>query len=166
MPSDRVCVGVITSPHGVRGVVRIKPFTEDPRGITAYGPVSTADGIVRRITIRNLNKGMVLAAIEGIDNRDLAEQLKGQELFVDRSTMPEPEDGSVYRADLLGKKVVDPARGLIGTVLSVHDHGAGAMLEIAREGAGSVLVPFGGGNPVEIEGDTVKLAIDPAWLED
>ena len=166
MSPDRVCVGVITSPHGVRGMVRIKPFTEDPKGITAYGPVSTADGTVREITIRNLNKGMVLAAIEGVDNRDLAEELKGQELFVDRSAMPEPEEGSVYRGDLLGKTVVDPDRGPVGTVLGVHDHGAGAMLEIAREGAGSVLVPFGGGNPVEIEGDTVKLAVDPAWLED
>ena len=166
MAGDRVCVGVITSPHGVRGMVRIKPFTEDPEGITAYGPVSTADGAVRRISIRNLSKGTVLAAIEGVDNRDMAEALKGQELFVDRSAMPEPGEGSVYQADLVGKRAVDPDHGVIGTILGVHDYGAGAMLEVSREGAGSVLVPFGGGNPVEIDGDTVRLAVAPAWLED
>ena len=166
MSSGRVCVGVITSPHGVRGMVRIKPFTEDPVGVAAYGPVTLEDGTVHRIEVRNLNKGMVLAVVEGVDSRDKAEGLKGQALYVDRSALPEPGEGSIYHADLVGKRVVDLDRGPVGTVLAVHDYGAGAMLEIDRPDAASALVPFGGGNPMEIDGDTVRLSVDPAWLED
>ena len=166
MAGERVCVGLIASAHGVRGMVKIKPFTEDPKDVASYGPVFLGDGTVHKLEVRNLNKGMVLAAIEGVTDRDAAEALKGEELFVDRSALPEPEGGSVYHGDLVGKRVVDPERGPVGEVLGVQDHGAGAMLEIRREGGKSVLVPFGGANPIEIDGDTIRLSVDPVWLEE
>ena len=166
MASERVCVGVITSPHGVRGMVRIKPFTGDPKDVAAYGPVSLEDGTVHELTVRNLSKGLVLAALDGITTREMAEGLKGKQLFIERSALPDPGKGNVYQVDLVGKKVMDPERGLVGTVVDVQDHGAGAMLEIDRPEAGSVLVPFGGDNPIEVDGDAIRLSVDTAWLEE
>ena len=166
MAGERVCVGVITSPHGVRGMVRIKPFTEDPKGVAAYGPVSLEDGTEYEIEARNLNKGQVLAVLEGVSDRDMAEGLKGKALYVGRSALPKLGENSVYQADLVGRTVVDPERGTVGTVLGVQDYGAGAMLEVGREGLDSALVPFGGDNPAEIDGDTIRLSVDPVWLEE
>ena len=44
MSKGRVLLGVVAAPHGVRGLVRIKSFTEDPMAIAAYGPLSDETG--------------------------------------------------------------------------------------------------------------------------
>ncbi|MEC8164980.1 MAG: 16S rRNA processing protein RimM, partial [Pseudomonadota bacterium] len=44
MSSRRLCVGVITAPHGVRGQVRVKSFTAEPEDIVAYAPLTDAGG--------------------------------------------------------------------------------------------------------------------------
>lgn len=174
MTDRRVCIGIITSPHGVRGMVRIKPFTEQPDGVGAYGPVTLDDGRRFEISVRSLNKGMALAVLDGISNREDADLLRGMRLYIDRARLPEAEEGSIYQADLIGCQVTDPVLGTIGTVTAVFDYGAGAMLEIRRpkgepgdaQGGGLVLVPFGGHHPLELEGKTITLTVDPAWLED
>ena len=45
---ERVCLGVIGAPHGVRGEVRIRTFTEAPEDITAYGPLIDDVGRMER----------------------------------------------------------------------------------------------------------------------
>lgn len=163
---DRVCLGVITSPHGVRGMVKVKPFTEDATSVGAYGPVTLEDGRQFKVDVRSLNKGMVLAALNGITSREDAEALRGEAIYVDRDRLPEPEADSVYQADLIGLIVADPALGEIGRVSAVFDFGAGAMLEVKRRGAKPVLIPFGGAHRFDITEDRIDLTVDPVWLEE
>ena len=49
--SARVCIAQIGAAHGVRGEVRLKPFTEDPLSVTRYGALETEDG--RRVRDRS-----------------------------------------------------------------------------------------------------------------
>ena len=44
MAEDRVLLGVVSAPHGVRGLVRIRSFTEEPMAIATYGPLSDESG--------------------------------------------------------------------------------------------------------------------------
>ena len=141
---QRVCIAVISGPHGVRGLVRVRTFTADPQAISAYGPVTDRTGRQTfAIELLSAAKGHWLARIGGVDDRTAAEALRGVQLFIGRDQLP-PLDGDdeFYHADLIGLAVEDAEGHPIGTVRAVHDFGAGDLLEVARPGAASVSLPF------------------------
>ena len=77
-----------------------------------------------------------------IVDRAAAERLTNTRLFIARDRLPAPEPDEFYLADLIGLAAVDTAGVPLGVVAAVHDHGAGTSLEIARDAAESLLVPF------------------------
>jgi len=140
---ERLCVGIIGAPRGVRGEVRIKSFTADPLDIAAYGPVETEDGRKLTITSAQQAKSVVVVRFEGIANRDQAEVLKNVRLYIDRALLPEPDDEEWYHADLIGLAVEDTDGTRIGTVTTVQDFGGGDLLEVALTGQRkTAFVPF------------------------
>lgn len=142
MSSSRVLLGVIGRPHGVRGLVRVQSFTAVPEDIAAYGTLADETG-ARTFRLEIVTPGeMPVVRIAGVADRDAAARLTGTRLFVDRAVLPPPEEDEYYLADLVGCAVVDPSGAPLGTVGAVHDHGAGAFLEVVREGAPALLVPF------------------------
>jgi 16S rRNA processing protein RimM len=142
-PSRRVCVGVITGAQGVRGAVRIKSFTEVPEDVAAYGLVENETGD-RRFELRLLGaaKGVLIAEVPGVEDRNQAERLRGVQLYLPRVALPETEADEFYYADLIGLEAVLGDGTPIGRVRAVHDFGAGDTLELERPGSASVLVPF------------------------
>src|SRR6185369_5404225 len=99
---ERVLLGVVVAAHGIRGEVRLKSFAADPMDIGAYGPLSDEAGTRQwRIEPRAESKGVVIARIEGIGDRNAAEALKGLRLFVDRNALPATAEREWYQADLI-----------------------------------------------------------------
>ena len=140
---ERLCVGVIAGAHGVRGLVKIKSFTEDPANLTAYGALTDESGARRyRVAVTGRAKGVLLARIEGVGDRDAARALSGARLYIARAALPEPEDEEYYHADLIGLAVEDRAGAPLGRVAAVQNFGAGDILEIERPDQGTLLVPF------------------------
>ncbi len=137
-----VVLATIGAPHGVKGEVRVKSHTADPMALGAYGPLFTKDG--RRLEIESLRpaKGVLVARFRGVDDRNAAEALKGLPIGVDRSALPAAAEDEFYYADLIGLAAFDPAGNALGTVAAVENHGAGDILEIAREDGASLLLPF------------------------
>ena len=145
MPNSRIQLGVIGRAHGVRGLVKITSHTVEPVDLTAYGPLSDADG--RLLTLRWVADGVaeVSRLVDGVPvkvtDRSQAEKLTNTKLFVDRSALPPADEDEYYLTDLIGLSAVDPAGKALGTVSVVHDYGAGTSLEIAGSGA-PLIVPF------------------------
>ena len=142
-PSRRVCVGVVTGPQGVQGAVRIKSFTEVPEAIASYGPLEDETG--RRqfdLHLCGVAKGVLIARLPGIGDRDQAEALRGLRLYLPRSALPQPEAEEYYHADLIGLDAVLGDGTPVGRVRAIYDFGAGDTLELARDGGPPVLVPF------------------------
>ena len=141
--ADRVCVAQIGAAHGVRGEVRLRSFTQDPEAFTSYGPLESEDG-ARRFTIEALRpaKDHFVARIAGVNDRDAAEQLTNLRLYVSRATLPPAGEGEFYHADLVGLAALTPDGTPLGTVTAVHNFGAGDIVEIKREDAEPLLVPF------------------------
>lgn len=141
MPENRILMGVIGRPHGVRGLVRVTSYAED---ITAYGPLTDANG--RRLVLHWRGEGVAeIAEVAGeaqvkVADRTAAEKLINTQLFIERTQLPEPDDDEFYLADLIGLAAFDADGEQLGTITAVHDYGAGASLEIA--GARNVIVPF------------------------
>ena len=143
MPESRILMGVIGRPHGVRGWVRVTSYADD---LTAYGPLLDAKG--RSFVLRSRGAGVAeVAELVGgaevkVADRAAAEKLTNTRLYVERERLPVPEEDEFYLVDLVGLAACDAAGKAIGAVSAVHDYGAGTSLEIARENAPPLLVPF------------------------
>lgn len=134
----RVMVGEIGRPHGVRGLVRLRAFTEDPASIAAYSPLTDEAG-TRRFAVTL--KGGDIAAIEGVADRDAAQRLTGTRLYVERDRLPPPAEDEFYLTDLIGLDAVTEGGQHLGSIRAVEDHGAGAFMVVAGDGA-EHLLPF------------------------
>jgi 16S rRNA processing protein RimM len=158
----RLCVGVITGPQGVRGAVRIKSFTAEPADVASYGPVEDEAG-QRRFELRVVGsaKGVVIATIAGLADRDAAERLKGTRLYMARSALPEPEEDEYYHSDLIGLPMVLRDGTMFGTVRAIHDYGAGTSLEVAHQSGQLVLVPFTRAVVPVVDIAAGRLVVDP-----
>ena len=133
---------VITSAHGVHGRIKIKPFTEDPEGVTAYGPLMDATGNRYKLKITSVAGNMLIGAIDGIKDRNEAEKLRGLQLGVDRSALPKPEEGEYYLDDLMGLRVLHEDGAAYGTLRAIQNYGAGDIAEITLENGKTELLPF------------------------
>ena len=125
------CVAIIIGAHGVHGAVKVKSFTQNPEDFSTYGPLLGEDGrvILTPKNPRPVSNAFTMRSPE-IRSREQAMSLKGTQLFVPRSVLPEPDDEDFYYADLVGLDVKSTDGKRLGTIRSVHDFGAGDMLEI------------------------------------
>ena len=141
--TSAVCLGVIGAPHGLKGDIRVRCHTERPEDIASYGSLRDETGREWRLRVKERrNDGMVVAHLEGIDDRIAAEALNGRRLFVDRDTLPDTDDDTFYHADLLGLDVLDGASAKLGTIRALHDFGAGDIVEYQTTEGRLEMVPF------------------------
>ena len=164
MRNDRVLLGIVAAPHGVRGLVRIRSYTEDPMAIASYGPLSDETGGRKyRVEALSTAKGAVLARIEGVADRNAAEAIRGLKLYVERSLLPATGEREWYEADLVGLPAVDRDGRDWGKVMAFHDFGAGLMLEISGGGASrnAVMLPFTDEAVPEVDVEGGRIVVNP-----
>jgi 16S rRNA processing protein RimM len=160
-PGDRILLARIGAPHGVKGAVRIRTFTDDPVTIGDYGPLFAKDG--RSFTLAEIrpDKAGVVARLEGVADRNAAEALKGVELYVDRSVLPPPEEDEFYYSDLIGLAAERSDGSPLGTVKSVQDYGAGEFLELEPPDGKTMLIPFTKAAVPVIDIQAGRIVIEP-----
>jgi len=163
MAGQRICLGQIGAAHGVRGEVRLHSFTANPEAIAGYGPLETDDGRILEIErLRPANKHFV-AKLAGIADRRAAEQLVDVKLYVPRQRLPEPSAADeFYHADLIGLAVMNRAGQKLGTVVAIHNFGAGDLIEVRPQAGGNTeLVPFDDINVPSVDVAAGQIVIDP-----
>ena len=169
----RILIGAIASAHGVRGEVKIKAFTGKPADVASYGPVEDESG-KRRFEIRKTGvaRGLVIARLSGIEDRNAAEALRGMRLYVGRDALGRKPKGSGkakdlwFHADLIGLEAVDATGKALGKVKSVLNHGAGDILEVADEAGATLLFPFTKRVVTKVDIEAGRIEIDPPeWIE-
>lgn len=144
MSGEKICIARIGAAHGVRGAVKLWPFTEDPFAVEDYGPLMTKDGS-RSLEVASARaaKDHLVVTFKGVDTREAAERLNGVELFITRDQLPTADDGEYYNADLIGLAAHLADGTLYGKIVHVHDFGAGTIIEIVPDAGGpTVLLPF------------------------
>jgi len=164
----RVCLGQIGAAHGVRGEVRLRSFTADPSAITRYGPLETEDGRVLEIESLRPAKEHFVATLSGVADRDAAARLTNIKLYVPRERLPQPDaPDEFYHADLIGLAAIDRAGKTVGTVVAVHNFGAGDLIELKpAESDTTQLIPFDAATVPEVDLAAGRLVVDlPAGRE-
>jgi 16S rRNA processing protein RimM len=141
---DRICVAEIGGAHGISGEVKLKAFTADPMAVKDYGMLESEDASARfEIEALRPAKGHLIARLRGIGDRDAAKRLAKLRLYVPRTRLPPPAAEEFYHADLIGLTAVAADGTEVGTVIAVHDFGAGDILELRPAAGGpSLMLPF------------------------
>jgi 16S rRNA processing protein RimM len=153
MPEDAVEVGRILGAWGVKGGIKVKPFSSDPQALFSskrwfVGPAELKPGhqvppLLRVVQAREQNDAVV-ATVQEINDRDAAQALAGARLFIARSSFPTPDDDEFYWVDLIGLDVRNREGVALGRVIGLIETGPHCVLrvELADEQAEQVLIPF------------------------
>jgi 16S rRNA processing protein RimM len=159
---QQVCVARIGAAHGVRGEVKLWSFTSDPMAVMRYGELRAEDGRSFEIEAVRPAKDFFVARIKGVSDRTQAERLRNTDLFVPRDRLPEPGQEEFYHADLIGLAVENTDGAALGSIVAVHNFGAGDLLEIRPAGGGdTVMVPFTAETTPVIDIAGRRIVLDP-----
>jgi len=138
-------MGRIVAPYGLKGWVRIEPYSPDPDSLSAYPSWWVGrDGDWRELKVAQsvLQHGASLVArFEGWTERDAALALKGSEIAVEREALPQNADNEFYWVDLVGLKVVNEKDEQLGMVAELFENGAHPVMRIVA-GETERLLPF------------------------
>jgi 16S rRNA processing protein RimM len=159
-----ICVGIFGAAHGVRGQLRVKSYTQDPKAIGAYGDLTDQTGsrTFKFVEMRRLKDDMLVVRLAGIDSREAAEKMTGGLLFARRGQLPPPSDDEFYWDDLVGLEAVTREGETLGRVVALQNFGAGDILEVAPERGGeSLLLPFTKAVAVAIDFEASRIVIVP-----
>lgn len=166
MTPNRVVLGRIAVPFGIRGWVKVQPFSEDPLALAGHPAWDVGrDGSFRSYEVESVREhgALLIAKLAGIEDRDAAFGLKGQDVAVAREALPPPAEGEYYWSDLLGLTAVKPDGTPLGRVVQMMETGAHDVLVI--EGTKTHLVPFVSAyvGTVDLEGGTLVVDWDESW---
>ncbi len=132
--SKKILIAKVISPHGIRGEVKMVVFCDEIEDLAQF-PLFDKNGEEKKITIKDTNKKtktedpIVIAKIDGIDDRNKSEEIRGMELFANRDDFKDLGNDEFYISDLIGMDVKQGDEK-IAKILNVYDFGGGAMLEL------------------------------------
>jgi 16S rRNA processing protein RimM len=144
-PSTQIPVARIVRAHGVRGELRAILYNPSSTLLQPGVPVlvTPRTGAPRLLAIAALRpvQADLLVTLDGVEDRDAAEALRGAELSVARALLPPLDDGEYYAVDLVGCAVLDEQQRSLGQVAQVSDNGAQDLLHVV-DGEREWLLPL------------------------
>lgn len=138
--SQLVRIGAVARAHGVRGALRVRLDNADSAVLAQVETVRVGRLDYRVRSARHDGAGCLIELV-GVDDRDAAEALRGQEVLLPRALLPELGEEELYLADLPGCTLYDVSGAVLGTVTSVENYGAHELL-LVRTAGGEAMLPF------------------------
>jgi len=159
-------LGTIVKPQGVRGEVKLRHETDDPERFvdltTAYFKKGEQYLPVTVIDARVSGNDAFLT-LEGVNDREAAEALRGQEVYIDRAHARELGEGEVFIVDLLGIRAVDTDGREVGTLKDVLQNGGTDVL-VFDTPRGPMMAPFLKRLVRELDVAAVRMVLDAKTL--
>ncbi len=141
---ERFQIGIITSPHGVKGEVKVFPTTDDNKRfkklVDCYIEYKDELMPVKADGCKFL-KNMVILKLEGFDNANDVEKFRKCKIFVDRENAVRLEKDEYFIADLLGIDVVDENGDSVGELSDVIETGANDVYVVNGANGEEILIP-------------------------
>lgn len=161
--------GKIVNTHGLRGEVKLVPWTDSPQTFEEidYVFIKKKTGDVR-LDIERLKyqKNNLIVKFNQISSIEEAEKLKNQTVYIDRDALGELPEGVYYIADIIGLAAFDESGNAVGTIVDIFNTGANDIYDIKREGKKNLLLPvIDDVITVDLENERVIVKI-PEGLDD
>jgi len=162
LPPDLIVVGRVGEAYGLKGGLHLIPYSVDGAALLAArewwleGPGGLPMRSYDVMSAKPHGAG-VTAQLVGLVDRDVAEKLKGAQVYVPRSRFPALADDEYYWADLIGLEVVNLDGDVLGTVSGLIESGAHPILEVAGPATAAEekplqrLIPFVGAHVIAVE---------------
>ncbi len=158
-------MGRIAAPFGVKGWVKVQPYSEDPGTLMDFESWRVGRGenqMSYAVEAIQEHGNALVAKLAGVDGRDAAYALRGQEVSVARSELPPPEENEYYWSDLIGLKAINREGVELGRVESLMETGAQDVLVI--KGKREHLIPFVAAFVGKVDLASGQIEVD--WGED
>jgi len=160
---DYLLIGVVAKAHGMRGEVKIFPYSGDPANITGYKELRLVDTNGKLTPslaiIRSRDQGKVaIVQLATIENRNLSEELEGMGVLLAKEDLPKIGNDEFYWHQLQGKEVIDQKGKTIGKVKSLFSNGAQDIMVI-QAGKNEILIPVL--KDIIVEETETKVVIQP-----
>ena len=155
-------MGRVSAPFGVKGWVKVQPFTDTTDGLLGYPQwwLSEAGGwrswTVEDQTVRGSE---LLVRFAGVADREAAAMLKGRDIAIAREQLPAPDEGEYYWADLVGLEVENTSGDSLGRVERLFESGAAPVMVVVV-GETERLLPFVGAVVKQVDLDAGKILVD------
>lgn len=136
--SKKILIAKVSSPFGIRGEVKVITFCENHLNLEKYS-LTDAEGNEIKLKISNKNKTVigtssgdpiVIAKIDGINDRNASELARNLEIFADRADFEPTSEDEFYYSDLIGLDVINANSEKIGKIIAISEYGAGGVIEI------------------------------------
>ncbi len=168
-PSDLVLLGKVTKPHGIRGEVKVYPYSGEPENFLQYAQILLApdEGTtpVRCKVVRaRVQKNSVLIQLENSSTRNDAEALVGFLVYIHRDELPKAGRDEFYLRDLEGRQMVTEEGRVIGTITGILSV-TGQDIARVRDGDQEYMIPLVSEFLLSLEDDRVQVSLPPGLLE-
>lgn len=164
---ERIKVGKITGVFGIRGEVKVYPYTDRMERFFELDTVMVGN---EEMTIKNVRfqKNMVLLRFEGVDDRNAAELLRNRMLTIDRDHLRELDEDEYFIFDLIGLKAVDQEDNYIGKLTDVIQNSSQDLYEITTDDDKKYLIPavYEIVTDIDINGGIIRIKPIPGLLGD
>src|SRR5947208_16033242 len=124
-------MGRIVGSFGVKGWVKVKPFSDAPDALGAFARWAVGrDGAWSEEAVEGfaLHSRGPVAKLAGCEDRGAAEALRGTDIAVDRGLLGEADEGTLYQVDLLGLQVVEESGAALGRVEEFLEAGDASVM--------------------------------------
>ena len=164
---EKVVLGQIVAPHGVRGDLRIMPLTSNTQLFMEMDYLLLPDDRRLHVVKARPHKNIMLVTVKEIASIEEAEALRGRKVSVYREDMPDLPEGRYYVGDLIGLPVLDEEGNRIGTFKDVLPTGSKDVYVIQPPAGKDILVANIPENIREIDLPNRRIIVRlPEWDED
>jgi 16S rRNA processing protein RimM len=158
-------MGRVGAPHGVRGWLKVVPWSQDPAALAGHKAwwLKKPDAEVWRETLvvqARLQGNALVAELGGIASREEAAMLRGSEVAVPRALLEPLEPNEYYWSDLEGMDVVNRSGLGLGRVVGLTESGAHPLLRVAEDGGDERLIPFVAAHVDRVDAKARRIEVD------
>jgi 16S rRNA processing protein RimM len=170
-PQDIIAIGVILRPVGLKGFCAVKSYGETLGNLEIPCKlfVGYKESVIKQIDLIDIElrpQGFVCKFAE-YQERELVESLKGQTLFLEKSSLAVPGQDEFYHFELEGMTVITKESGkILGTVFEVHNFPTTDALEVLRPEGFKTMVPFRNEVVDSVDRENKKIFVYERFIED
>ncbi len=161
---DRLIIGEVLKPQGIRGELKVKTFTDLPEDVKAFGTVYIEDKPYKILSFRVGTDGAAYMGLRGIPDRNAAELFRGKKLEGKRDDAPALEEGRYYIVDILGLSCETEEGEQLGVVERI-DNLASDVYTIEKAGK-KILFPAVKGVIAKVDLENGKLIVKKSVFDE
>ena len=161
---NRLIIGEVLKPQGIRGELKVKTFTDYPENVKEFGTVYIDDTPYKILSFRVGPDGAAYMSLRGIPDRNAAEFFRGKKLEGDREDAPPLEEGRHYIVDIIGLVCETEEGEVLGTVKHIANLSSD-VYTIEKNGK-DVLFPSVNNVIVKVDIEGGKIVVNKAKFDE